>query len=236
MGQKRFDTRRVIEVTATVAILSLTIAAVVIVAQWRREAARPPATETKGAEVIDPLDIDIGASPVNGPASAKLGLVMFMDVECPFCDRWVKRVLPGIRGRFVDSGEVQLIYKHFPLDELHPDARRVHVLTACATPVAEFWRLQATMPISVLPTVTAESMIRDSSLDRRLFLNCVKNEGSAIVEADIRQGQNVGVTATPTIFLGALDKGVVRASRRIAGFWPTAVYEEALSDLLQQAR
>jgi len=236
MGEKRFDTRRILEFTATAAILSVTIATLVIVAKWRSEAVRPPVTEPKGAEVIDPLDIDIGSAPVNGSASARLGLVMFMDVECPFCERWIQRVLPGIRRRFVDSGEVRVIYKHFPLDELHPDARRVHALAACARPADEFWGLQAKMPISILPTVTAESMIQSTSIDRRLFLNCVKNEGSAIVEADVRQGQNVGVTATPTIFVGTIDKGFVRATRRIAGFWPIAVYEQALSDLLQPAK
>jgi protein-disulfide isomerase len=56
-----------------------------------------------------------------GPATAPVTLVEFSDFHCPFC----KRVVPTLAQLETQDGDrVQCVFRDFPMDQLHPGARK----------------------------------------------------------------------------------------------------------------
>ena len=57
-----------------------------------------------------------------GPATAPVTLVEYGDYECPYCGR-MHPVVRELRERLSDR--LRFVFRHFPLDSVHPHARRV---------------------------------------------------------------------------------------------------------------
>jgi protein-disulfide isomerase len=76
-----------------------------------------------------------------GPASAPVVLVNFDDLECPYCARLHESLFPAITQRYGDK--VHIVYKDFPLSEIHPWATRAAVDVDClaAESPAGYWNL-----------------------------------------------------------------------------------------------
>src|SRR2546425_393177 len=74
--------------------------------------------------------------PARGPADAKVTVVEFSDFQCPFCQR-AKPVLDEIATRH--PNDVKIVYRHLPLDSLHPRARASAEAAACAAEGNKFW-------------------------------------------------------------------------------------------------
>ena len=74
--------------------------------------------------------------PSRGPAEAKVTIVEFSDFQCPFCQR-AKPVLDEITTRY--PKDVRIVYRHLPLDSLHPRARPSAEAAACAAEGNKFW-------------------------------------------------------------------------------------------------
>lgn len=57
---------------------------------------------------------------VKGDANARFSLIEYSDIDCPYC----KRFHPSAQ-QLVDeyAGQVNWVYRQFPLDQLHPNAR-----------------------------------------------------------------------------------------------------------------
>ncbi len=65
--------------------------------------------------------IDLTGTPSRGTPDAKVTVVEFSDFHCPFCKR-VQPTLTQLLAKY--PKDVKLVYKHMPLDQLHPQARR----------------------------------------------------------------------------------------------------------------
>jgi protein-disulfide isomerase len=70
-----------------------------------------------------------------GPTTAPVTITAFSDFECPACYR-LYRALTGIRTRH--AGEVAIVYRNYPLDDLHPFARPAAVAAECAAAQGRF--------------------------------------------------------------------------------------------------
>src|SRR5437868_3731985 len=71
-----------------------------------------------------------------GPAGAKVTIVEFSDFECPAC-RMAEPPVRRIMALY--DGKVRLVFKHFPLERMHPWARRGAVAAECAGRQGRFW-------------------------------------------------------------------------------------------------
>jgi protein-disulfide isomerase len=75
---------------------------------------------------------------VRGSANAKVTIIEYSDIECPFC----KRFHPTIR-KVLDAypNDVRWVYRHFPLEQLHPNAKVAALATECAAEQGKFWEM-----------------------------------------------------------------------------------------------
>ena len=88
----------------------------------RRGTSRPRCALREKAEVLlEPPRIEVSAEgPALGPADAPVTIVEFSDYECPFCKR-ADPTVTEVMKKYPDK--VRLVYRHFPLDNIHPNAR-----------------------------------------------------------------------------------------------------------------
>jgi len=62
-------------------------------------------------------------SAIYGRLDSRVPVVAFSDFQCQFCKRFFNLILPRIQKNYLDTGKVKLIYKEFPLDQNHLNAR-----------------------------------------------------------------------------------------------------------------
>lgn len=79
---------------------------------------------------------------VRGDSNAPVKIVEYSDMECPFCKTF-HPTMQKIMDEYGKDGKVAWIYRHFPLDSIHSNARPEAVASECANELAGndgFWR------------------------------------------------------------------------------------------------
>jgi protein-disulfide isomerase len=150
--------------------------------------------------------LHVGNSPTLGPADAKVTLVEFGDFECPSC-RQLDLVL---RDLLPKHPEVRLVFKHYPLVNIHPWAMTAAIATQCAyeqSPAA-FWKLHDAIydaqdlitPSNVWDKL--QDLANQEGLNAEAYRTCMINpETAATIKASMEEGQTLAITATPTTFV-----------------------------------
>ncbi len=75
------------------------------------------------------LAIDVNGRPIRGNPTAKVTVINFDDLECPYCARLHETFFPATFERYKDK--VRFIYKDNPLTEMHPWAMHAAVDADC---------------------------------------------------------------------------------------------------------
>lgn len=71
-----------------------------------------------------------------GPSNARVVVTEYGDFECPNC----KQAAPAVKlllHRF--DGRIRFVYRHFPLEEVHPHALHAAEAAECAGAQGKFW-------------------------------------------------------------------------------------------------
>jgi protein-disulfide isomerase len=146
--------------------------------------------------------------PSLGPEDAPVTIVEFSDYQCPFCSR-AEPVIKQILERY--PSEVRLVFRHFPLDRIHPQARGAAEAAACANEQDRFWDYHRRLfiPGTKFDPESLQQYASDLELDVEAFRTCVEERRyQAAVETDVREGREAGITGTPGFFVnGILLKG-----------------------------
>lgn len=171
--------------------------------------------------------------------TARVAVVEFTDLQCPFCARFEATVRPGVLERYASAGALAWETRHFPLDEIHPNAVAAAVVAECAAEqargeqvmVAIFSR-QALLP-SEGPLALAVDPVPDSDRLKR----CVsEGEAQERVDSDRRVGVELQVRSTPTFLIGGVANGVVKIEKAIVGARPAGEFYRLLDGLLAKGR
>ena len=75
------------------------------------------------------FNLDIAGRPMRGNPEAKVTVVNFDDLECPFCARMHAELFPSTFNRYQNL--VRFVYKDFPLTQIHPWAMHAAVNADC---------------------------------------------------------------------------------------------------------
>lgn len=138
-----------------------------------------------------------------GSAAAPVKIVEFSDTECPFCKQF-HVTMKQVADEY--AGKVAWVYRHFPLDQLHPKARHESVATECANELGgneKFWayidRLYEITPsnngldVAELPKI-AEYV----GLDKPKFESCLSSaKYDKKISDDVADANNSGGRGTP---------------------------------------
>jgi protein-disulfide isomerase len=179
--------------------------------------------------------------PFRGGADAKVTIVNFDDLECPYCARMHKELFPETIARYGDK--VKIVYKDYPLVEMHPWAMHAAVDANClaAQNGNAYWSYvdyvhdHGQEISSGAKSVDGANQQLDKfamdegkkqKLDEAKLQACVTAQDTSAVKASMKEGDSLGVDATPTLYING---------ERISGaegtdvLWP--VIDRALSDV-----
>jgi protein-disulfide isomerase len=140
-------------------------------------------------------------APIRGAKEAPVTLVEFSDYHCPFCSK-AQATLKQLLDRY--PGKVRLVYRDFPLDRIHPQARQAAEAARCAHDQGKFWEYHDLLYANT-PRGSAEDLrqyAKQVGLDVAKFGQCVSSGvHKAAVQRDIDEGSRLGVTGTPAFFV-----------------------------------
>jgi len=149
-------------------------------------------------------DLVVPVSPVDhvlSSAHARVTIVEYGDFECPNC----KQAAPALKHIVAHHGDrVRLVFRHFPLEEVHPHALHAALAAETAGAQGKFWEMhdflfdnQANLRVRQLRTraehLELDMERYDSEMHGELYLQRVREE--------IEGGRLSGVRATPGIFI-----------------------------------
>jgi len=142
---------------------------------------------------------------VRGPENAALTLIEYGDFQCPYCARAHAALSDLADGIGEQLGGIRLVYRNFPLTDLHPLAELAAEAAEAAGQQGKFWEMhdslfeqqrQVVDPQDL--AVLAESLdldmerFRDDVQERRLRQR---------VHGDVERGRHDGADRTPTFFI-----------------------------------
>ncbi|MBM4357792.1 MAG: thioredoxin domain-containing protein [Deltaproteobacteria bacterium] len=144
--------------------------------------------------------IVIGDSATRGPADAPVTVVEYADFECPSCGN-AYPLLEALYAQF--EGKVRFVFKNFPLPS-HPNANLAAQAAVAAQKQGQFWRMHHVL-FENQQRLTEPDLLgyaQNAGLDMGKFKTELHApEGKARIEAEFKQGDELGVDATPTIFI-----------------------------------
>ena len=164
-----------------------------------------------------------GHDPSRGPATAPITLVEFSDYQCPFCGR-VTPTLKRLRDTYGER--IRIVWKDFPLYDIHPQAQKAAEAAWCAGEQGKYWefhdRLFANQ--STLGTEGLKQHATAVGLEPVGFNACLESGRHATrVQDGAQLGRDLGVDSTPTAFING---------RRVTGAQGYDAFAEIVDDEL----
>jgi protein-disulfide isomerase len=172
--------------------------------QWRDRLIARLKTTYDVETYLDPLRIPVETEghPSRGPADAPVTIVEFGDFECPYCGAMFP-TLELVLDRYPE--DVRLVYRQFPLGNIHPRAQKAAEAALCARDQGRFWEFHDSMfgNQSALEPADLKQRARALDLDSPArFDQCLDSSAkAAAVQTDVDLGRAAGVTGTPTLFV-----------------------------------
>lgn len=178
--------------------------------------------------------VSLSDDPINGNPNAPVTIVEFSDFQCPFCARFFAQTLPQIQQDYIDSGKVKLVFRDFPLESIHANARAASIAGECADDQKKFWPYHdklfegQTQWASLSANDAANTFQQYASelgLNSENFNSCLNSQKySDEVNQDFQNGANYGVTGTPAFFIGNDKDGYVT----LIGAKPYSAFQQVI--------
>ncbi len=183
--------------------------------------------------------IDVKGRPFRGSDQAKVVIVNYQDFQCPFCSRMHATLFTGpILQEY--AGKLKIIYKDYPLVEIHPWAMHAAVDANCLADQNQdaYWEFADYVFSNQRPMagknpgetflnldkVELEQAIKHK-LDVQKIVACTQKQDESAVRVSMAEGDKLGVDSTPTMFING---------ERISGAIPAeqlrAILDRALTE------
>jgi len=168
------------------------------------------------------VPVDPERDHIRGPMDAPVTLVEYGDFECPYCGR----AEPVIRELLRDFGDLRYVWRHLPLNDVHPHTQMAAEAAEAAAEQGAFWEMYNLL-LADQSALTDEDLVARAEqlrLDVERFReDLMHHVGAARIAEDVDGADLSSVTGTPTFFIngrrhyGAYDvktlSSAVRAAR-----------------------
>jgi protein-disulfide isomerase len=149
----------------------------------------------------DPVAIATAGAPSKGAANPKLTIVEFSDFQCPYCSIAMAHAYSVLK---MYPNDVRLVFKQFPLDQLHPQARMAAEAALAANAQGKFWEMHDKL-FALSRRLSKESITAAAAeigLNMQQFTaDFSSGKYKKAVETDVAEGNTLGIQGTPTFFL-----------------------------------
>jgi len=163
--------------------------------------------------------VSLSDDPVLGNPNAPVTIVEFSDFQCPFCARFFDQTLPQIQQDYIDTGKVKLVFRDFPIESIHANAKAASMAAECADDQKMFWQyhdklFEGQTQWARLSAEDASNTFKQYASDLNLatedFNTCLDSaKYMSEINQDFQNGANYGVTGTPAFFIGNDKDGYV---------------------------
>jgi len=170
--------------------------------------------------------------PVLGDPNAEVSILEFSDFQCPFCARAFEGAIADFKNSdYFKNGEVNLIYKQFPLNSIHPYAQGAGEASLCAHAQGKFWEYHDTLFANQgsLDVNSLKSYAQQLGLDVGEFNSCLDGgDSESEVNKELAQATAAGGRGTPFFVIVNTETG---DSTSISGAYPWSQFEAAIQSV-----
>ena len=162
------------------------------------------------------FNIDVAGRPVRGNPTAKVTVVNFDDLECPYCAKMHESLFPSTLERYKDK--VRFVYKDFPLAEMHPWAMHASVDANCLAAQSgdAYWSYVDYLHAHGHEVTGEERDLAKSNaaldriarqegalvkVDTGKLDACMEKQDETRVRASVQEGDKLGIDSTPSLFV-----------------------------------
>ncbi len=175
---------------------------------------------------------DRADQPYIGSKLAPVTMYEFGDFQCPFCKKFFQESFSDLKTKYIDTGKVRLVLRHFPLTQIHLNAEIASEAAECANRQGQFesyYNILYTNGQGHGTGLDAASLKKYASqigLNMTIFNQCLDNhQTKSVVTADEALGSSLGVTGTPAFFING---------QMTLGAQPVSVFEDAIDTALKK--
>ncbi|MFI9554841.1 Na+/H+ antiporter NhaA [Nonomuraea endophytica] len=197
----------------TGSLLSALVGWIAFKLAWNRGGVCAPPDVEPEEELPVLLAVPVGPGDhVRGPADATVTIVEYGDFECPFCGG-----LHGVLQELMERDpDVRLVFRHFPLRNMHPRAVAAALVAESAADEGRFWEMHDILYANQRFLTDEDLGHYAAELEVEPWKDVPRH--SRRLARDERSGRDGGVRGTPTLFFngvryqGALDAAsIIRA-------------------------
>ena len=166
-------------------------------------------------------EVDAERDHIRGPLDAPVTIVEYGDYECPYCGQ----AEPVVRELLREHGDVRYVWRHLPLNDVHPRAHLAARAAEAAADQGAFWQMHDLL-LDHQDALRQSDLIgyaEQLGLDVERFGDALLSHTSlARVAEDVDSADLSGVSGTPTFFIngrrhyGAYDIATLSAATRAA--------------------
>lgn len=160
--------------------------------------------------------IDVTGRAIRGNPGAKITVINYDDLQCPYCAHMHQALFPATLDRYKDK--VRFVYKDFPLVQIHPWAMHAAIDANClaAQSTDVYWTYvdyihshgqevngedrNASKSFDALNRIAREEATV-AKLDTAKLDACLQQQDDTKVKASMREGAGLGVEGTPALFI-----------------------------------
>jgi Na+/H+ antiporter NhaA len=152
-------------------------------------------------DLADPVDRE--RDHIRGPLDAPVTVLEYGDFECPYCGQ----AEPAVRELLREHGDVDYVWRHLPLNDVHPNAQRAAEAAEAAAEQGAFWEMHDLLleRQDALGYRDLVGYARELGLDVERFQEDLrKRAGAGRIAQDVDSADLSGVSGTPTFFINGL--------------------------------
>ena len=170
-----------------------------------------------------------------GKKDAKVAILEFTDLQCPFCAKFHREVWPQIKKNYVDTGKVLFVGREFPIYKSHPQAPFAALTLRCAATQSVYAEMKDYLfaQKSGFEQTAIDLELKRLKADPKKHAECLADSKQQdIIRDSVLYAGKLGLNSTPTFFVGLNTGSHVNSYSELVGAKSYEEFAKAIDVLL----